>query len=107
MINLLSTPLFTLICINNQQLRLITHYALTNKKSHLKVTEINPEVFTQSEKPVDFETTKKQEGFLSKIFSLINKNPNYKMAGALGMMLLNFSVCVTIANWLKHSSLVS
>ena len=50
-------------------------------------------------------TTK--EGFLSKVFSLMNKNPNYKMLGALGMMLVNFSVCVTIANWLKHSSLVS
>ena len=73
----------------------------------LKVTEINSEVLTQSEKLVDFNSTKKQEGFLSKIFSLINKNPNYKMLGALGMMLVNFSVCVTITNWLKYSSLVS
>ena len=73
----------------------------------LKVTEINSEVLTQSEKLVDFNSTKKQEVFLSTIFSLINKNPNYKMLGALGMMLVNFSVCVTIANWLKHSSLVS
>ena len=68
---------------------------------------VHPEVLTQSESPVDFETTKIQEGFLSKMFSLLNKNPNYKMLGALGMMLVNFSVCVTIANWLKHSSLVS
>ena len=37
----------------------------------------------------------------------MNNNPNYKMLGALGMMLVNFSVCVTIANWLKHSNLVS
>ena len=68
------------------------------------MTEINSQVLTQSEKPVDFNTTKTQEGLLSKIFSLINKNPNYKMLGALGMMLVNFSVCVTIANWLKHSA---
>ena len=71
------------------------------------MTGTNSEVVTQSDKTMDFDTTKKQEGFLSKIFSLMNKNPNYKMLGALGMMLVNFSVCVTIANWLKHSSLVS
>tara|TARA_B100000965_G_scaffold329386_1_gene292813 strand:- start:202 stop:426 length:225 start_codon:yes stop_codon:yes gene_type:complete len=74
------------------------------------VTEINSEsveVINQSEKQVDFKTTKTQEGFLSRIFFLMNNNPNYKMLGALGMMLVNFSVCVTIANWLKHSSLVS
>ena len=71
------------------------------------MTEINPEVLTQSEKPENLETTKKQEGFLSKIFSLMNKKPNYKMLGALGMMLMNFSVCVTAAKWLKKSSLVS
>tara|TARA_Y100001968_G_C18793908_1_gene452505 strand:- start:131 stop:346 length:216 start_codon:yes stop_codon:yes gene_type:complete len=71
------------------------------------VTEINSEVVTQSENPIELEVTKTQEAFLSKIFSLMNKNPNYKMLGALGMMLVNFSVCITIANWLKHSSLVS
>ena len=74
------------------------------------MNEINSEsveVITQSEKPVDIETTKTPEGFLSRIFSIMNNNPNYKMLGALGMMLVNFSVCVTIANWLKHSSLVS
>ena len=74
------------------------------------MTEINSEsveVINQSEKQVDFKTTKTQEGFLSKMFFLMNNNPNYKMLGALGMMLVNFSVCVTIANWLKHSSLVS
>ena len=71
------------------------------------MTEINSQVLTQSEKPVDLNTTKTQEGFLSKIFSLMNKNPNYKMLGALGIMLINFSVCVTVANWLKNSSLVS
>ena len=71
------------------------------------MTEINSQVLTQSEKSVNFEATKTQDGFLSKMFSLMNKNPNYKMLGALGMMLVNFSVCVTIANWLKHSSLVS
>ena len=65
------------------------------------------EVATQSEKPIEFEATKKQEGFLSKTFSIMNKNPNYKMLGALGMMLVNFFVCVIIANWLKHLSLVS
>ena len=104
------TPLNTLVCINNQPLRRITLYAHTTKKSFQEVTEINSEsveVINQSEKPVDFETTKTHEGFLFNIFSLINKNPNYKMLGALGMMLINFSVCVTIANWLKHSSLVS
>ena len=79
----------------------------TKKILFFKVTEINPDVLTQSKKPVEFTTTKTQEGFLSKIFSLMNKNPNYKMLGALGMMLLNFSVCLTIANWLKNSSLVS
>ncbi len=100
-------PIIILVCINNQQLRRITLYALTNKKSLVKVTEIKSEVLTRSEKPVDFETTKTQENFLSKIFSLMNKNLNYKMLGALGMMIVNFSVCVTIANWLKHSSLVS
>ena len=71
------------------------------------MTEINSQVLTQSEKPVDFNTTKTQEGFLSKIFSFMNKNPNYRMLGALGMMLMNFSVCVTVAKWLKNSSLVS
>ena len=71
------------------------------------MTEINSQVLTQSEKPMDFNTTKSQKGFLSKMISLMNKNPNYKMLGALGMMLVNFSVCVTIANWLKHSSLFS
>ena len=79
----------------------------TKKILLLKVTEINSEVLTQAEKPVDFKTTKTQEGFLSKVFSLLNNNPNYKMLGALGMMLLNFSVCLTIANWLKNSSLIS
>ena len=106
--NLFPTPLITLVCINNQPLKLIPLYDHTNKKIlFLKVIEINSEVLTQSEKSVDFNSTKKQEVFLSKIFSLMNKNPNYKMLGALGMMLVNFSVCVTIANWLKHSSLVS
>tara|TARA_B100000965_G_scaffold361981_1_gene343714 strand:- start:191 stop:406 length:216 start_codon:yes stop_codon:yes gene_type:complete len=71
------------------------------------VTDINSEVLTQSEEPMGFKATKSQQGFLSKVSSLMNKNPNYKMLGALGMMLLNFSVCVSIANWLKHSSLVS
>ena len=71
------------------------------------MTEINSEVVTQSEKPVDLDTTKTQKGFLSKIFSLMNNNPNYKMMGALGMMLMNFSVCIAVAKWLKNSSLVS
>ena len=69
--------------------------------------EINSEGVTQSEKTLEIEVTKTQEGILSKIFSLMNKNPNYKMLGALGMMLMNFSVCVTVAKWLKNSSLVS
>ena len=77
------------------------------KKIIVKVTEINSQVVPQSEKDMDFKEKKTQEVFLSKIFILMNKNPNYKMLGALGMMLVNFSVCVTIANWLKHSSLVS
>ena len=71
------------------------------------MTEINFESENQLEKPIEFEATKTQEGFLYKILSLMNKNPNYKMFGALGMMLINFSVCVTIAKWLKNSSLVS
>ena len=69
--------------------------------------EINSEGVTQSEKTLEIEVTKTQEGILSKIFSLMNKNPNYKMLGALGMMLMNFSVCVTVAKWLKNSTLVS
>ena len=74
------------------------------------MTEINPEyleVVTQSEKPKDYQPEKTKEGILSRMFFLMNMNPNYKMLGALIMMLVNFSVCVTIANWLKHSSLVS
>ena len=74
------------------------------------MTEINSESVefaAQTEIYKESEARKTQEGFLSKIFSLMNNNPNYKMLGALGMMLVNFSVCVTIANWLKHSSLVS
>ena len=65
------------------------------------------EVVTHSEKPIEIEATKTQEGFISKTFSLMNKNPNYKMLGALGMMLINFSVFITVAKWLKNSSLVS
>ena len=65
------------------------------------------EVITQTERLVEFEAKETKENFLSKIFSLMSKNPNYMMLGALVMMLVNFSVCVTIANWLKHSSLVS
>ena len=80
---------------------------LKRNKNPVRMTEINSELLTQSEKSVNYKITKKQEGFLSKIFYIINKNPNYKMLGALGMMLFNFSVCLTIANWLKHSSLVS
>ena len=71
------------------------------------MTKIDSEVVTQSEKQIELEETKTEESFLSKIFSLMNKNPNYKMLGALGMMLMNFSVCVTVAKWLKYSSLVS
>ena len=71
------------------------------------MTEVNSEVITQSENPVEYESNKTQEGFISKIFSLMHKDANYKMLGALGMMLMNFSVCVTIAKWLKNSSLVS
>ena len=74
------------------------------------MTELNSESVEFAAKTEifkEFEATKTQEGFLSRIFSIMNKNPNYKLLGALGMMLINFSVCVTIANWLKHSSLVS
>ena len=74
------------------------------------MTEINSEVveaLNQSEKSIGLEIKKSQENLLSKIISLMNNNPNYKLLGALVMMLLNFSVCVIIANWLKHSSLVS
>ena len=65
------------------------------------------EVITQSEKPIEIEATKTREGFISKTFSIMNKNPNYKMLGALGMILINFSVFITVAKWLKKSSLVS
>ncbi len=61
----------------------------------------------ESEENIETETTNMQKNFFSSIISLMNENPNYKMLGALGMMLVNFSVCVLIANWLKHSSLVS
>ena len=74
------------------------------------MTEINSEVAeaqTQYEENIDSETTIIQKNLFSSIITLMNKNPNYKMLGALGMMLVNFSVCVTIANWLKHSSLIS
>ncbi len=74
------------------------------------MTEINSESVefaAQIEISKEFEATKTQKVFLSRLLSLMNKNLNFKMLGALGMMLLNFSVCVTIANWLKHSSLVS
>ena len=74
------------------------------------MTEINSEVAeaqTQYEENIDNETTIIQKNLFSSIITLMNKNPNYKMLGALGMMLVNFSVCVTIANWLKHSSLIS
>tara|TARA_B100000965_G_scaffold338325_1_gene305483 strand:- start:538 stop:762 length:225 start_codon:yes stop_codon:yes gene_type:complete len=74
------------------------------------VSEINSEVIEmqiESEENIETETTNMQKNFFSSIISLMNENPNYKMLGALGMMLVNFSVCVLIANWLKHSSLVS
>ena len=74
------------------------------------MTEINSEVLetqNQSEVSAENETRKKETNFFSSIISLMNKNPNYKMLGALGMMLVNFSICVLIANWLKNSSLVS
>ena len=82
-------------------------FMILRTKTLVKVIEINSEVETQLGKPLDLETTKTQESFLSEIYSLMNKNPNQKMLGALGMMLINFSVCVTVTNWLKHSSLVS
>ena len=71
------------------------------------MTEINSEAVTHSEEHIEIKATKIQESFFSKIFYLMNKNPNYKMLGALGMMLMNFSVCITVAKWLKNSSLVS
>ena len=74
------------------------------------MTEINSEVAEaqiQYEENIYTETKIIQKNLFSSIITLMNKNPNYKMLGALGMMLVNFSVCVTIANWLKHSSLVS
>ena len=79
-------------------------------KPLLLVTEINSEVLETQNQSEDFlktETKKKETNFISSIIALMNKNPNYKMLGALGMMLLNFSICVLIANWLKNSTLVS
>ena len=80
---------------------------LRTVKTTKSVTEINSELLSQSEQVLELETRKTKEGFLSKTYLLLNSNPNYKMLGALVMMLVNFSVCVIIANWLKHSSLVS
>ena len=74
------------------------------------MTEINSEVLetqNQSEEFIENEKRKKEKNFFSSVIYLMNKNPNYKMLGALGMMLVNFSICVLIANWLKNSSLVS
>ena len=74
------------------------------------MTEINSEVAeaqTQYEENIDTETKIIQKNLFSSIITLMKKNPNYKMLGALGMMLVNFSVFVSIANLLKHSSLVS
>ena len=59
------------------------------------MTEINSEVAeaqTQYEENIDTETTIIQNNLFSSIITLMNKNPNYKMLGALGMMLVNFSV---------------
>ena len=74
------------------------------------MTEINSEVLekkNQSEEFIENENRKKEKNVFSSMIYLMNKNPNYKMLGALGMMLVNFSICVLIANWLKNSSLVS
>tara|TARA_Y100001968_G_C19076412_1_gene580901 strand:+ start:173 stop:397 length:225 start_codon:yes stop_codon:yes gene_type:complete len=74
------------------------------------MTKINSDVLEtqdQSEELLKTEIRKEEINFFSLIISLMNKNPNYKMLGALGMMLVNFSICVLIANWLKNSSLVS
>ena len=74
------------------------------------MTEINSEVLetqNQSEEFLENKNKRKDTNFFSSIVSLMNRNPNYKMLGALGMMLVNFSICVLIANWLKNSSLVS
>ncbi len=74
------------------------------------MTEINSEVLepqNQSEERLETKNKKKEANIFLSIISLMNKNPNYKMLGALGMMLVNFSICVLIANWLKNSSLVS
>ena len=54
--------------------------------------EINSEsveVVTQAkESVVSDDATKTQENFVSKMFSLMNENPNYKMLGALQNHLL-------------------
>ena len=74
------------------------------------MTEINSEVLekqTKREEHIGNQTSKKEKYFFSKIISLMNENPNYKMLGALAMMLINFSICLSIANWLKNSNLVS
>ena len=74
------------------------------------MTEINSEVLenqTKREEHIVNQTRKKEKNFFSKIISLMNENPNYKMLGALAMMLINFSICLSIANWLKNSNLVS
>ena len=74
------------------------------------MTEINSksiEELSESEESLNSESIKTEKSFINQIISLMNNNPNYKMLGALGMMLVNFSVCLLIANWLKHSSLIS
>ena len=74
------------------------------------MNKINSEILekqNQTEELLETEMKKKETNFFSSVIFLMNKNPNYKMLGALGMMLINFSVCVLIANWLKNSSLVT
>ena len=85
-------------------------YAHTRTIPLLKVPDINSEsveVVTQAEESTLSDAKKTPENLITKMFTLMNENPNYKMLGALVMMLINFSVCITIANWLKHSNLVS
>ena len=91
--------------MSNSLIKLSNRY-----KNLLVVTEINSEVLepqNQSDERLETKNKKKEANIFLSIISLMNKNPNYKMLGALGMMLVNFSICVLIANWLKNSSLVS
>ena len=50
---------------------------------------------------------KNRKNYITELALMVNKDPNYKMLALLFLILLNFSIFVEVANWLKHSSLSS